>query len=176
MLIGLTGYKQVGKSTIAEILRDEHHFLRISFADPLKKMLQAIGLTYADLYGDKKETPNDLLLGKTPREAMQTLGTEWGRDMMGEMLWVKLWERGAVPYLEAGISVVVDDLRFPCESKRIKELGGIVVRVERNSPQDNGHRSESSVADVYPDYVIQNNASIDDLRSYLAEVVKLRNG
>ena len=43
-------------------------------------MLYQLGLGEAHIEGALKEVPCELLGGKTPRYAMQTLGTEWGRD------------------------------------------------------------------------------------------------
>jgi hypothetical protein len=39
-----------------------------------------------------KETPLPVI-GKSPREIMQTLGTEWGRRLVNPDLWVCLAER-----------------------------------------------------------------------------------
>jgi hypothetical protein len=78
-LIALTGYAGSGKSTLADILACEHGFTVVKFAGPLKAMLRALGLDEREIEGDLKEQPCQLLAGHTPRRAMQTLGTEWGR-------------------------------------------------------------------------------------------------
>ena len=41
-VIGLTGFAEVGKSTVAGYLVKEHGFTRLSFAAPLKKMLRQL--------------------------------------------------------------------------------------------------------------------------------------
>jgi hypothetical protein len=105
-------------------------FERVRFAGPLKAMMAALGLTPAEIDGDRKELPCDLLRGKTPRHAMQTIGTEWGRKLIGDDLWIRAW-RAAVDRLPAGTPVVVDDCRFPNEAEAIKAAGGIIVRIER---------------------------------------------
>jgi hypothetical protein len=61
-------------------------FARVRFAGPLKAMMAALGCTNAEIDGDRKEVPCDLLGGKSPRWAMQTLGTEWGRKLIGDDL------------------------------------------------------------------------------------------
>ncbi len=45
--------------------------------------------------GSLKAKPCSLLAGKTPRHAMQTLGTEWGRNCIGDGFWINLWREGS---------------------------------------------------------------------------------
>ena len=63
MIIGLSGLKGSGKTTAANFLVEEG-FVKMSFAQPIKRMLVCIGLSPGDLYGDKKEESNDMLDGK----------------------------------------------------------------------------------------------------------------
>ena len=97
-LIALTGLAGSGKTTAADYLVKAHGFACISFAGPIKSMLRTLGLTALEdieevFEGEGKEKPNRLLCGKSPRFAMQTLGTEWGRDLIGPDLWVNAWNR-----------------------------------------------------------------------------------
>ena len=126
-LIGLCGPIGCGKTTSARYLEEAHGYARVPFAAPLKAMLAAAGLTEAHLNGSLKELPCDLLLGRTPRYAMQTLGTEWGRDLIGPGLWLRLWEAR----VSAHGAVVADDVRFANEAARIRSRRGILVRVCR---------------------------------------------
>lgn len=124
-LVGLVGRLGSGKTTAAEYLEEQYGFKRIKFADPLKDMLRAIGLTEDHIEGDLKEEPCDLLMGQTPRHAMQTLGTEWGRNCINQNLWVRLWlERAGQRRF-----VIADDCRFPNEMETIRRNGGTLIRV-----------------------------------------------
>jgi hypothetical protein len=105
-------------------------FQRVRFAGPLKAMMAALGLSPAEIDGALKETPCELLCGKTPRQAMQWLGTEFGRNMLGDDLWIRAWN-GALAKVPAGVPVVVDDCRFPNEAEAVLSSGGILVRIER---------------------------------------------
>lgn len=130
MIIGLTGKAGVGKSTIARILVEEYDFVCLPFAEPIKNMLEVLGFTHAELYGDQKQEINSTY-GVTPRHAMQTLGTEWGRQMMVEDIWLRAWRRNL--YINAhGKNVVVDDVRFDNEIAQIRSLGGKIIRLERH--------------------------------------------
>lgn len=129
-IIAFTGLAGAGKSTAAFHLVAHRGFERVRFAGPLKAMMAALGLTHEQIEGREKETPCDLLGGKTPRYAMQTIGTEWGRDLIANDLWVRAW-KAAVAAIPAGVPVVVDDCRFPNEAEAVQAAGGILVRVDR---------------------------------------------
>lgn len=129
-IIAFTGLAGAGKSTAAFHLVKSRGFERVRFAGPLKAMMAALGLTAAEIDGDRKEQPCDLLGGKTPRWAMQTIGTEWGRKLIGDDLWIRAWQH-AVSQLPAGVPVVVDDCRFPNEAAAVQAAGGILVRIDR---------------------------------------------
>lgn len=127
MLIGLTGKAGAGKSFAAKRLIEKHGFVLIKFADPLKNMLRALGLTDDHLEGHLKEVPCNILAGKTPRFAMQTLGTEWGRNIIDDQLWLnQFWRRATAPGMR---NVVCDDVRFPNEADLIKQIGGHIVHI-----------------------------------------------
>ena len=92
-VIGITGHKGSGKDTAAEAVAAQG-FTHVKLADALKAMLRKLlACQGADaemirrmIDGDLKEAPTPLLEGRTPRQAMQTLGTEWGRDRIGRDL------------------------------------------------------------------------------------------
>jgi len=144
-LIAIVGYKGTGKTTAADHLVAAHGFYKVKFAEPLKEMLRTMGLTERHLEGDLKEVPCDLLGGKTPRHAMQTLGTEWGRDIMDPDLWVRVWYEKVQFLIEDKCKVVVDDLRFPNELKALHALGGYIFLINSQlrirQPKDD-HASE----------------------------------
>lgn len=143
VLIGLTGRAGAGKSTAAHYLNAVHGFSRTRFAGPLKDMLRAIGLSEDEIEGDRKETPCALLGGATPRHAMQTLGSEWGRDLIHPELWAVIWQEKTRRLLDAGYSVCVEDVRFPNEAAAVKALGGHIMRVRTFDPPPAGdHISE----------------------------------
>lgn len=133
VVLGLAGRKSSGKSAVCNRLVAEYGAVKSSFADPLKKMLRTIGLTDDQLWGALKETPDhDTLLGQTPRHAMQTLGTEWGRKLISPDLWARLWLK--LEAVERPTFMVIEDVRFDNEVAAIRQLGGIVIGIERGAP------------------------------------------
>lgn len=161
--IGLVGYRRSGKSLAAERLHLAHGYVRLPFAKPLKDMLRAVGLTDAHLDGSLKEKPCPLLLGRTPRYAMQRLGTEFGREMIHPDIWLHLW-REAVRR-EKGKPVVAEDVRFPNEADAVRALGGVLWWVKRDGCGPTDHVSETGIDTIPCDAAIGNDGTPDDLRA-----------
>lgn len=179
MLIGICGLKWNGKTTSAQYLKQKHDFAHTKFATPLKNMLRAmwrsVGLDEdaieRRIEGDLKELPDEYLNGHTPVHAMQTLGTEWGRECISPTLWGDLWEKLAQSQLDNGKSVVVDDVRFVNEYQRVKRMGGYVIQLVGRSNVVNPHVSEDLSWLVDPDFVVENNSTPDHLFRQLDRVV-----
>lgn len=154
MLIGLTGKAGSGKSFAAERLIKMRGFERIKFADPLKDMLRALGLNEHQIEGGLKEQPCTLLCGMTPRFAMQTLGTEWGRNTIGPDFWINIF---CHRFLSGSIhrNVVCDDVRFKNEADTIRRLGGYIVHI-RTAVESVAHTHASEIFDLTYDSEILN--------------------
>lgn len=164
---------QSGKSTVAEFLIKEHGYTRVPFADALKRMVFAllcsIGMSKGEaesrVWGARKEEPIEQLGGVTTRFLMQTLGTDWGRDIVHANVWVwgamaaaeELWSRGH--------RVVIDDMRFRNEARAVREAGGRTVCVYRPDAPEPGERhvSEGQLDDWLFDVTLCNATTIEDL-------------
>lgn len=167
-VIGLAGLAGAGKSTAAGILVSQGWKL-VKFADPLKDMLRAIGLTQAEIEGEKKGLSSRLLGGKSPRYAMQTLGTDWGRVLISEDFWVNIWKQRARQQLLDGFCVVADDCRFANEVLAIKDFGGEVWTIHRPGLKAGSHPSESGSAMRFSSQMIRNDGTPDDLLAKVME-------
>lgn len=171
MLIGLCGAAGAGKGSVAAFLAaGETPFVEIAFADPLYAAVSAItGLSVASLKDRAiKEQPIEGI-GKSPRQLLQLLGTEFGRKMLGESVWVDRAMQTIEHYEVAGISVVVTDVRFDNEAEAIRGRGGVVWRVVRDAPSclsgdAAAHASEGGISGDLVDLTIKNNGSLYDLR------------
>ena len=169
MIIGLSGYAGSGKTTVAK----ETGCQIRRFATSLKRMLSTFlrlqGVNSFDvgrmIAGDLKDTPCDALNGKTPRYAMQTLGTEWGRALISEDIWSDAAMRAIDGICD---DVVFDDVRFENEVEAIRSRGGIVVRIERPGvTRPSKHASEEPCS---ADYIVQNTGTPAEVA---AEVLRL---
>jgi hypothetical protein len=166
-LVALTGAAGSGKSTATRYLVEHHGYTLVKFAGPLKDMLRAIGLDDDEIEGGLKEAPSEMLCGKTPRHAMQTLGTQWGRDCIGEDFWIRLWRYRAAM---VGGRVVVDDCRFPNEAQAIRELGGIIIKLDGRGGIAGNHASEAGCGQH--DAIVTNDGGIVELYAAVEQEVR----
>lgn len=169
-LIGITGRARSGKSTLAHYLTQQHGFDELTFASPIKTMLEALLMPFdvdARWFEDQalKSTPIPGL-GKTPRQLMQTLGTEWGRDRVHSDLWTMRAERMLAQVRESAFvpAVVFSDVRFSNEADWIHAQGGEIWHVWRVQGElCDTHASESGLAGHDVDEVIENFGPLGDL-------------
>lgn len=172
MILCLVGRKGSGKSLIASHLQDTHGFKRIRFADPLKDMLRSLGLNDREIDGSKKEEPSSKLCGATPRHAMQTLGTEWGRKLIHEDLWTTIWKLRVLA--NRSRNIVAEDCRFPNEAEIARGLGAKIWLIDRpSSRQRDDHPSESEMANIVPDRTITNNRDKSSLIAAVDAALRL---
>jgi hypothetical protein len=158
---------QSGKSTISNHLIMKYNYTKIILAKTLKSMLEIFlkDLGYAPknilrmIYGDLKEViiPE---IGKTPRQLMQTLGTEWARECVGENIWIKI----ACSNLNNIMNYVTEDVRFLNEANSFREAGFKIIKIIRPSAKiTSKHSSEGSLDNYNFDYTIENNGTLDEL-------------
>ncbi len=180
-VVALTGRAGSGKSEAARVLMD-NGYVRVKFADPLKDMLRGLfdsvgippDLRERYLEGDLKEEPLPLFGDKSPRHAMQTLGTEWGRECMFNDFWAWTWRCSVLDQLNLGNKVVVDDLRFPNELDSLKTfIGSRVIRIEgRNTSAKADAAAHVSEQYLVPaDVKIANTGTIAQLHEAILEAV-----
>ena len=138
-IIALTGTKTVGKTTIAKAAQAWAINSRIvSFATPIKEMLLKIGVPYESLNGKDKEAIIEPI-GKSGRELMQSLGTEWGRQLIDENIWVFAMQK-QVERINEDI-IIIDDLRFPNEANWVLVNRGIIIELKRDGVECNDNHS-----------------------------------
>ena len=175
MLIGITGHKYSGKSTVARLLHNATGYEIVSFATPLKKMICAlVGCTMDDLedydYKENTEVPEHLRVycanGKhTIRALMQGFG-----DLMRK-------ENPNV-FIECTLNnnedFIVSDCRFPNETKAVKARGGIVIKVVRpDAKAEDSHQSETLIDEIDANYTLWNDTTLENLVANVDSLVRL---
>ena len=175
MFVAFSGAKGSGKTTAADYLVSDLGFQRVSMAGTLKRMMIALGCTEEQVYGTQKEVPNPILCGKTTRYAMQTIGTEWGRELIGSDIWVNAAEAEIAKIRSMGGDVVCDDIRFPNERAMLERIGGSMVLVRRKAVESSGdeHASERYWREMPYEFTIENEGNFADLFSAVVEVTSV---
>lgn len=167
MIIGLTGAAFCGKDTVGAYLARSYHFSTLAFADPIRDMLMTgLNLNHRVFRTENKETAIDWL-GKSPRQLMQTLGTDWGRGMVSQSLWIdRMQQRIAAHAAVYSADIVITDVRFTDEAELITRLGGEVwriVRPETDTTHHCGHISESGQSAITPRLTLINDGTLEML-------------
>lgn len=204
-IVGILGLAGSGKDTAANFLIDNHNFVRISFADPIKRVCRDIfDFSEEQLWGPsaKRNEPDPRYPRPdgsclTPREALQKLGSEWGRTCYPNV-WVEYAIRIANTILDSPRSfdyqktlgiipsdrshnpvqgVVIPDCRFVNEVNAVKNAKGTMIRIVREGAGLSGnaalHDSEleqQSIPDSEFNYIVENNSSLKDLGSKINSI------
>lgn len=180
MLIGISGRAGAGKDTVAGIIESMVPWSQIyHFADPVKKFAMAIdpiveigknddGTPHICRYSGivaKYGEPVAKLMPEV-RRLYQRIGTEAGRKIIGEQVWIDLmrdWYYG----LEDFATGIIPDVRFLNEADAVHLEDGILINVVRPDPYDLGenlrHASETEQVAIDSDYTISNDSDIGAL-------------
>lgn len=176
MIIGLTGYAQSGKDTVASLLVEHYGYTRVAFADKIRELLyemdppfpmetgQVVGLqNLIDIYGWDSAKQNSLV-----RSMLQNLGVG-ARTVFGNNHWV------VEAFKDMDIlnkDYVITDVRFANEAEFVKTFNGTIWRVTRPGVGPvNGHVSESELDSIEVDATINNDGDFKDLMVELAELL-----
>lgn len=187
-LIGIIGNIGSGKSTVSEYLVNNYNYEEYSFASPIKNIAINMGFDYNQVYGSQiNKLEINKYWGISGREFMQKIGTEFGRNIIHDILpnmnigksnslWVKIFEIKYENHVKTNNnkSVVVSDCRFENEIQSIRDRGGYIIKIVRDkaTPVANekkiddkiyNHSSEMHISNLYYDSVINNNTTKDDL-------------
>lgn len=166
MIIGLTGAAFAGKDTAGLYLARTYSFGMFAFADPLRDMLEhGFGIHPKLFRPENKETVIDWI-SKSPRQLMQTLGTEWGRNMVSPDIWCRAMMRRISAAQIFGDDIVITDVRFVDEAVMIRRQGGEIwriVRPESTTTAHNHHISELGAQYLAVQRTLTNGGTLEQL-------------
>jgi hypothetical protein len=201
MIIGISGKAQAGKDTVCKMIvytiwyytfsqrlkpfGIDHYkecityydtllhnigYQHTFFAKALKSCLSVI--LNKDL--DKFENINfknsriDWLNNMTVRELLQKFGTAIRNEVCDDF-WVKVCLKNCTE------DCIISDVRFKSEAEGIREIGGIIIRINRDGAGAGNHISETALDDYCFDYIIDNNGTEEDLLLKVKEFCKEKN-
>ena len=171
MIIGLSGYAQYGKDTVAKYLVEHHGFTRIAFADKIRDYLYEMDPMFDSIAGEpmfvKAKVDRDgwEVAKKHPhiRRLLQTSGVA-ARKVFGQGFWVHEAMKTMLDDPRPDMNYVITDVRFLNEADMVRANKGQIWRVERDGVKAvNGHVSEHDLDNWEFDAYIHNNSSIEDL-------------
>jgi hypothetical protein len=187
MIIGIIGNKNAGKDTIGQYLCEKFGYTRYAFGDPVKQVCKTIfSLSDEQLNDRKLKETIDPRWDISPRHMFQRIGTEFAQFELFKLfpeikqklkyreLWVDVFEKWYQKSENKVNPVVITDVRFKHEVQKIKDLGGIILKVNRNNNANDCHISELELNRIPKnliDYIIDNNYTIDDLYSQIDTII-----
>lgn len=161
MIIGLVGKKFSGKDTLADYLVQNHQFVKYAYAKPIKDACKTIFLVTDEQLNTNKKEIVDKRWNLTPRKMMQFLGTDTVRNNIDKDFWIKHFKY----WYEENKSknIVITDCRFQNEIDAIKEIGGMIIKINRNTINFDDHISEQGIDQLNNiDLTLDNNLTKDD--------------
>lgn len=170
-IIGITGLARSGKDTVANFIIASRGGYRYSFADPIREMVRALGIDMSEPYWQKNKEEIIPALGASPRRIMQTLGTEWGRQLINPNLWLILAQQRL---LRHGPGMIIPDVRFPNEAGWVRKHGGLLIHLSRPGVEPVAeHVSESGVERDPMDALLFNTGTLEELQTAVRGLISV---
>ena len=170
-LIGITGRARSGKDTVANFIVAAVGGYQYSFADPIRAMLAPLGVDMSDPYWQARKEEPIPALGVSPRRMMQTLGTEWGRQLINPDLWLIMAHQRL---LQSGPGMVISDVRFDNEAAWIRKHGGRIIHVVRpDTKAVEAHASEDGIEVQDTDARLFNSGTLEELQLSVRELLRV---
>ena len=171
VLIGLTGKAGAGKTTLANEMKRHYSFRELNFADPLKDMARVLGFEVDTQLQKQRIHPYWKI---SSRHFLQLWGTELCRHLLPDVipqmycLWIQHMKMKLAAFQDGSgcftCPIVIADVRFVDEAQLVREMGGIVFRIERKEhEQGMKHESERGLPNCLVDHVLVNDGTPHDL-------------
>jgi hypothetical protein len=186
ILIGISGNRGSGKDTSFSYIEkwaNENNVLAVrrAFADPLKFsfariFFSEITLEDAIVWCNKIKENSVINAGDgvavTGRQALQHYGFEAHRELFGDDFWIDFVlpkENWQEKIGEADICVITD-VRLENEAKRIKDLGGVIWKIDRKLDTVDEHATEQGLPTELVDIHIMN-INFNDLEIQISSLM-----
>lgn len=195
-LVGIGGFAQTGKDTVADHLVAEHGWQKEYMSRALETALLKLNPWVNIVPGNWKQGawPKGPLAYETwiryaslhhlvgyevskncldVRDYLQKLGTEIGRNMFHSDVWVRWAFRQVDEAMEAGRSVAITGIRFPNELEWVAERGGHLVWIDRPGfGPVNSHDSDNLLNHSHFSLRIPNDGTPEDLYRCVDRLVR----
>lgn len=180
LIVSLSGYATSGKDATAKFFVQDYGFQRYAFADLMREALRQLDpyveaeggfvrltrlLDFSEGWDHAKVTYPEV------RRLMQVFGTEVGRSLLGDDVWVQALFNQLDR--EKPERVVITDCRFPNEIAAVREAGGFPLWVSRPGVGPvNTHVSDNAIGEADTVATIENDGSLVDLRDRVAGITE----
>lgn len=161
MIIGVCGKMGSGKDYIVSnyivpiLERFGIRNIHLSFADQIKvNVIAKQNVPFEEVFINKN---------RNTRQLLQSEGTENGRDVFGNDIWIKHYDAWMKTFMTRGIqAIVTSDVRFRNEFDYIRSRNGLIIKIVAGERNESRLRKES-VSDMNIYNKIKNHKSECDL-------------
>jgi hypothetical protein len=177
VLVALTGFRESGKSTARAYL-EKKGFVSVRCKEVLLNVMRNTYPETLSLLAQKYNMTVDELLEKKPSEEVVVLMQQVGDVERQRDMWVFAKEYGRRASLVLNYSnVVTDDVRFHNEESIVRDLDGVIIRINRKGKNGKGKdgripRTEQDIPDIRADYIVDNNGTEKELYQQLDLILK----
>jgi hypothetical protein len=184
--LAISGKMRAGKNTVASIIVEKMQYPTnqvkiVGLADPMKHMVKTM---FPEASTDYLFGPSELRAQPispqyldangnvlTHRQALLDLGA-FGRKYNKD-IWLNCLVEDAKTAKDISL-YIVPDVRFVNEFNYLKQAGFTMIRVRRDggaTANDISETEQDAISDSEFDFVIENNASLNDIRNIVAELL-----
>ena len=190
-VIALSGWAGSGKDTVGQWLVDNRGFVRLSFADELKRMVSSQYNIPLEFFHDR-ELKDQPMMHVVRTDSSSAAIQDMFKGVLSNLHGIEAWTPRSLLILEASVkravdtnfwakrvssviknsnlkNVVITDLRYLSEIECLKEegIGAVSVRVNRLESPASDDASENDLNDYDFDMVIDNTGTLTDLEEKL---------
>ncbi|MEU1254794.1 hypothetical protein ABZ445_16090 [Streptomyces chartreusis] len=187
MNIGIIGRARAGKDTAGKFFVDGHGYRRVGFADALKdvalKLDPIVDLSPYDVDGFQAAEVRRLadlvrwsgweVAKETPevRRILQELGA--AMRAVDEEVWLRAALTKAHEANDAGVPVVITDVRYRNEAASLVRAGFKLLHINRPGIPQLDHESERDLGPEDARYLVQNDGDLAHLGEQLEQIWEL---
>ncbi len=173
-IIGLTGKKNSGKSTIATYLQNKYGFVELTFAEPLKMAcIDIFDLSHNQVFGEQSDKETiDTFWDTTPRKILQQVGSAIrALEPPLNSVWIRNLKKriNALIANNPDVCIVVSDVRYGDEAQMLKEFGTKLVQIIRPNDHYDDHESENQL--ILTRWSILNSSTITNLHQNVEQLL-----
>lgn len=160
-VIGLHGAERSGKDTVAGVFVARFGWRHLKFADALYEAVHEAYPATRSIADEHKDVPLSALGGRSKRDLLIEVGQR--ARAADPDHWVRLWREKAVRSIREGVPVICSDVRMDNEAAAVRELGGMILGVQRPGVDFRGGPTSTNRMSQWASAVIFNDGGLRDL-------------
>jgi len=174
--IGIIGRARVGKDTAGKWLVDQRGYRRVAFADALKlaawkidPIIRVSGFDVPRRWSDSIAGERNYERAKDEVPEVRRFLQSFGATIreLDPDFWLRIALKRVQEANDAGVPVVVTDVRYPNEADSLKRAGFHLIHIARADVPQLDHESEGALGPEDAHFMVHNDNGIPELHEQL---------